>query len=89
MKLLIDFLIALSAGWIAYHFFGRKQRGFIEILILGIVGGLFGYYVLAATIRDYTSPLIAKIIAYTIGAVLFQLLFNLVMNLRDKKNSEE
>lgn len=89
MNLLIDFLIALFSGWLAYRIFGRNERGFLEILILGIVGGLFGYYVLAATIRDYTSPLIAKIIAYAVGAILFQLLFNLIANLRDKKDAED
>lgn len=85
MKLLIDFLIALFSGWVAHKLFGRRERGFIEILIIGIIGGLFGYYILAATIRDYTSPLIAKVIAYAIGSVLFQLLYNFISDLREKK----
>ncbi|MGY6648728.1 GlsB/YeaQ/YmgE family stress response membrane protein [Wenyingzhuangia sp. IMCC45574] len=79
MKLLIEFAAVLLSGWIAYYYFAKVERGFIGLMIIGIIGSVLGHYTIEAFIRDYTRPVIAKFIAYIIGAIVFQLAYNFVM----------
>lgn len=79
MKFIIEFATVLFSGWIAYYYFAKVQRGFIGLMIIGIMGSLLGHYTVEASIRDYTPPLVAKVIAYVLGAILFQLAYNYIM----------
>jgi uncharacterized membrane protein YeaQ/YmgE (transglycosylase-associated protein family) len=69
VDLILFLLIGLAAGWLAGHLVKRRGSGWVEDLIIGVVGALIGGF-LFGLLGVNIGGLIGRLISATVGAVI-------------------
>ncbi len=62
-------LIGLAAGWLAGQLVKRRGSGWVEDLIIGVIGALIGGFVFGL-LGVSTGGLVGQLISATMGAVI-------------------
>jgi uncharacterized membrane protein YeaQ/YmgE (transglycosylase-associated protein family) len=77
VDLLYFLLIGLAAGWLASRLVKRRSSGWVEDLIIGVIGALIGGFVFGQ-VGLSSAGLIGKVISATIGAVILLFLLKYI-----------
>ncbi len=77
MNLLLFLLIGLAAGWLAGHLVKRRGSGWVEDMIIGVIGALIGGFLFRLLGVD-TGGLLGSLISATIGAVILLFLLRYI-----------
>jgi uncharacterized membrane protein YeaQ/YmgE (transglycosylase-associated protein family) len=82
--LILFLLIGLAAGWLAGRIletrrtlFGRRSSGWVEDLIIGVIGALVGGF-LFGLLGVSVGGLIGQLISATVGAVILLFLLRYI-----------
>lgn len=70
MDLILFLLIGLAAGWLAGQLVKRRGSGWVEDLIVGVIGALIGGFVFRL-LGVHVGGLVGDLISATVGAVIF------------------
>jgi uncharacterized membrane protein YeaQ/YmgE (transglycosylase-associated protein family) len=74
MGILWTIIIGAIAGWLGSEIFKGGSLGLIGNIIVGIVGGVIGYYLLGATLG---TGLVGQILTGALGAIVLLAIINL------------
>jgi uncharacterized membrane protein YeaQ/YmgE (transglycosylase-associated protein family) len=77
MELLITILVGIVAGYLGGLIFKGKGNGVILNLIIGLIGGVVGHFLLGF-IGFASAGIIAEIICATIGAIVLLWIISLI-----------
>jgi uncharacterized membrane protein YeaQ/YmgE (transglycosylase-associated protein family) len=77
MSLLWFLLIGLAAGWLASRLVKGRSSGWVEDLIVGVIGALIGGFVFGQ-LGVGASGLIGSLISATVGAVILLFLLKYI-----------
>jgi uncharacterized membrane protein YeaQ/YmgE (transglycosylase-associated protein family) len=77
VDILLFLLIGLAAGWLASQLVKRSSSGWVEDLIIGVIGALIGGFVFGR-LGVGTSGLLGSLLSATIGAVILLFLLKLI-----------
>jgi uncharacterized membrane protein YeaQ/YmgE (transglycosylase-associated protein family) len=77
VNLLLFLLIGLAAGWIASRLVKRRSSGYVEDLIIGVIGALIGGFVFGQ-LGVVAPGLVGSLISATVGAVILLFLLKLI-----------
>jgi uncharacterized membrane protein YeaQ/YmgE (transglycosylase-associated protein family) len=77
MNILWFLLIGLAAGWLAGQLVKRRSSGWVEDLIVGVVGALIGGFVFGQLGVAAPEP-IGSLISATVGAVILLFLLRYI-----------
>jgi uncharacterized membrane protein YeaQ/YmgE (transglycosylase-associated protein family) len=69
MHLIWFLLIGLAAGWLAGRLVKRRSSGYVEDLVVGVIGALIGGFVFGQ-LGVGASGLVGSLISATVGAVI-------------------
>jgi uncharacterized membrane protein YeaQ/YmgE (transglycosylase-associated protein family) len=69
VNLILFLLIGLAAGWLAGQLVKRRGSGWVEDLIIGVIGALVGGF-LFGLLGVNVGGLIGQLISATVGAVI-------------------
>jgi uncharacterized membrane protein YeaQ/YmgE (transglycosylase-associated protein family) len=69
VNIILFLLIGLAAGWLAGQLVKRRGSGWVEDLIIGVIGALIGGFLFRLLGVD-TGGLVGSLISATIGAVI-------------------
>jgi uncharacterized membrane protein YeaQ/YmgE (transglycosylase-associated protein family) len=69
VDLLLFLVIGLAAGWLAGQLLKRPGSGWVEDLIVGVIGALIGGF-LFRLLGVSTGGLIGQLVSATVGAVI-------------------
>ena len=69
MDLILFLLIGLVAGWLASRLLRRRSSGFVENLVVGVIGALIGGFVFRH-LGIGTAGWVGSLISATVGAVM-------------------
>jgi uncharacterized membrane protein YeaQ/YmgE (transglycosylase-associated protein family) len=69
MNLILFLLIGLAAGWLAGRLVKRRGSGWVEDLIVGVIGALIGGFVFDL-LGVNLGGLVGELISATVGAVI-------------------
>jgi uncharacterized membrane protein YeaQ/YmgE (transglycosylase-associated protein family) len=70
-------LIGLAAGWLAGHLVKRRGSGWVEDLIVGVIGALIGGF-LFGQLRVNIAGTLGSLISATVGAVILLFLLKYI-----------
>ncbi len=70
-------LIGLAAGWLAGQLVKRRGSGWVEDLIIGVIGALIGGF-LFGMLGVNTGGLVGSLISATVGAVILLFLLRYI-----------
>ncbi len=70
ISILISILVCVLAGWLTGQLMRGRGYGLLGDLILGLVGGWFGYFLVNLLHLPIGSGLISRIIVMVLGASL-------------------
>jgi uncharacterized membrane protein YeaQ/YmgE (transglycosylase-associated protein family) len=77
MDLIVFLVIGLAAGWLASQLVKRRSSGYIEDLVVGVIGALIGGFVFGR-LGVGASGLIGSLISATVGAVILLFLLKAI-----------
>jgi uncharacterized membrane protein YeaQ/YmgE (transglycosylase-associated protein family) len=77
VNLIYFLLIGLVAGWLASRLVKRPSSGFVEDLVIGVIGALVGGFVFGQ-LGVSTGGLIGSLISATVGAVILIFLLRMI-----------
>jgi uncharacterized membrane protein YeaQ/YmgE (transglycosylase-associated protein family) len=69
VDLILFLLIGLAAGWLAGQLVKRRGSGWVEDLIVGMIGALIGGFVFGL-LGVNIGGLVGRLISATVGAVI-------------------
>jgi uncharacterized membrane protein YeaQ/YmgE (transglycosylase-associated protein family) len=75
--LVLFLLIGLAAGWLAGQLVKRRGSGWVEDLIVGVIGALIGGFVFGL-LGVNVGGLIGDLISATVGAVILLFLLRYI-----------
>jgi uncharacterized membrane protein YeaQ/YmgE (transglycosylase-associated protein family) len=70
-------LIGLAAGWLAGQLVKRRGSGWVEDLIIGVIGALIGGF-LFGRLGVNTGGLVGSLISATVGSVILLFLLRYI-----------
>lgn len=82
MEFLYVLLIGAIAGWLGSQIFRGYSLGLIGNIIVGIVGGFIGYWLLGKLGISFGAGVISQILTGALGAILLLAIINLVSGRR-------
>jgi uncharacterized membrane protein YeaQ/YmgE (transglycosylase-associated protein family) len=77
VNIIVFLLIGLAAGWLAGVLVKRRGSGWIEDLIIGVVGALIGGF-LFGMLGVSAAGLLGSLISATVGAVILLFLLRYI-----------
>jgi uncharacterized membrane protein YeaQ/YmgE (transglycosylase-associated protein family) len=77
VNIVLFLLIGLAAGWLAGQLVKRRGSGWVEDLIIGVIGALIGGFLFGLLGVD-TGGLLGSLISATIGAVILLFLLGYI-----------
>ena len=77
MNIVLFLLIGLAAGWLAGQLVKRRGSGWVEDLIIGVIGALIGGFLFGLLGVD-TGGLLGSLISATVGAVILLFLLRYI-----------
>ena len=77
MNLILFLLIGLAAGWLAGQLVKRRGSGWVEDLIIGVIGALIGGFVFGL-LGVNVGGLVGQLISATVGAVILLFLLRYI-----------
>ncbi len=77
VDILLFLLIGLAAGWLAGLLVKRRGSGWVEDLIIGVIGALIGGFVFGR-LGVNTGGLLGSLISATVGAVILLFLLRFI-----------
>lgn len=77
VNLLFFLLIGLAAGWLAGRLVKRRGSGWVEDLIIGVIGAVIGGFVFGLLGVD-VGGLVGELISATVGAVMLLFLLRAI-----------
>jgi uncharacterized membrane protein YeaQ/YmgE (transglycosylase-associated protein family) len=77
VNIVLFLLIGLAAGWLAGQMVKRRGSGWVEDLIIGVIGALIGGFLFGLLGVD-TGGLLGSLISATIGAVILLFLLRYI-----------
>jgi uncharacterized membrane protein YeaQ/YmgE (transglycosylase-associated protein family) len=77
VNLIFFLLIGLAAGWLAGQLVKRRGSGWVEDLIIGVIGALIGGF-LFGLLGVHVGGLIGQLISATVGAVILLFLMRYI-----------
>lgn len=69
MNLVLFLLIGLAAGWLAGRLVKRRGSGWVEDMVVGVIGALIGGFVFGL-LGVNIGGLVGQLISATVGAVI-------------------
>ncbi len=69
MDLVLFLLIGLAAGWLAGQLVKRRGSGWVEDMIVGVIGALIGGFVFRL-LGVSANGLLGSLVSATVGAVI-------------------
>ena len=78
MELITVLLIGGAAGWLGSMIYKGSGLGFFGNIIVGILGGSLGYWLLAKLGIHLGSGILGTILTSAIGAIVILFLFGLI-----------
>lgn len=75
MGILWTLIIGAVAGWLGAQIFKGGSLGLIGNIIVGIVGGFIGYWLLGAT---FGASIVGQILTGAVGAIVLLAILNLL-----------
>ncbi len=82
MEILLTLVIGAIAGWLGSEIFKGGGLGLIGNIVVGILGGIVGYWLLGRLGVTLGGGIIGAILTGAIGAIVILLIINLVMGKR-------
>ncbi|MBF5026180.1 GlsB/YeaQ/YmgE family stress response membrane protein [Planobacterium oryzisoli] len=79
MGILWTLIIGAIAGWLGSQIFKGGSLGLIGNIVVGIVGGFIGYWLLGAT---FGTAIIGQILTGAVGAIVLLAIINLLTGRR-------
>jgi uncharacterized membrane protein YeaQ/YmgE (transglycosylase-associated protein family) len=76
-NLILFLLIGLAAGWLAGQLLKRRGSGWVEDLVIGVIGALIGGF-LFGLLGVSVGGLIGRLISATVGAVILLFLLRYI-----------
>lgn len=77
MDLILFLLIGLAAGWLAGQLVKRRGSGWVEDLVVGVIGALIGGFVFRL-LGVPVGGLVGQLISATVGAVILLFLLRYI-----------
>jgi uncharacterized membrane protein YeaQ/YmgE (transglycosylase-associated protein family) len=77
VELILFLLIGLAAGWLAGLLLKRRGSGWVENLIIGVIGALIGGFLFRLAGVDI-GGLVGQLISATVGAVILLFLLRYI-----------
>ena len=77
VDLILVLLIGLAAGWLAGQLVKRRGSGWVEDLIIGVIGALIGGFVFGL-LGVNVGGLVGRLISATVGAVILLFLLRYI-----------
>jgi uncharacterized membrane protein YeaQ/YmgE (transglycosylase-associated protein family) len=77
MSIVWFLLIGLAAGWLAGHLVKRRGSGWVEDMIIGVIGALIGGF-LFGQLGVNTGGLVGSLLSATVGAVILLFLLRYI-----------
>ena len=77
VNLILFLLIGLAAGWLAGRLVKRRGSGWVEDLIVGVIGALIGGFVFGL-LGVHFGGLVGDLISATAGAVILLFLLRYI-----------
>ncbi len=77
VDIVLFLLIGLAAGWLAGQLVKRRGSGWVEDLIIGVIGALIGGF-LFGLLGVNTGGLVGSLISATVGAVILLFLLRYI-----------
>lgn len=78
MEIMVTLLIGALAGWLGSLIYRGSGLGLLGNIIVGILGGFVGYWLLGKLNISLGSGWISAILTGAIGAIVILFLFNLI-----------
>lgn len=78
MEIMVTLLIGALAGWLGSLIYRGSGLGLLGNIIVGILGGFVGYWLLGKLNVSLGSGWISAILTGAIGAIVILFLFNLI-----------
>ena len=79
MEIVVILIIGAIAGWLGSKIFEGGSLGLLGNIVVGILGGFVGYWVLGRLGISLGSGLLGAILTGTVGAILILFLLNLLL----------
>jgi len=79
MNIIFTLIIGALAGWLGSQIFKGGSLGLIGNIVVGIVGGFIGYWLLGAT---FGTASIGQILTGAVGAIVLLAIINLLTGRR-------
>lgn len=77
VSLILFLLIGLAAGWLAGQLVKRRGSGWVEDLVIGVIGALIGGFVFGL-LGVNVGGLVGQLISATVGAVILLFLLRYI-----------
>ena len=79
MEIVVILIIGAIAGWLGSKIFEGGSLGLLGNIVVGILGGFVGYWVLGRLGISLGSGILGAILTGTVGAILILFLLNLLL----------
>lgn len=79
MEIVVILIIGAIAGWLGSKIFEGGSLGLLGNIVVGILGGFVGYWVLGHLGISLGSGILGAILTGTAGAILILFLLNLLL----------
>ncbi len=79
MEIVITCIIGAIAGWLGSKIFSGGSLGLLGNIVIGILGGVLGYWLLGRLGITLGSGIIGAILTGAIGALVILFVLNLVL----------